>query len=162
MLLQIYIQQINVAVHHELETPYGIWKAFLPTTDNNGIDMKTHSHGINIGLNWNKELFLQIYGFLFRKKSSFAPTFLLPKSNDRQRLLSKKGLLKVYGIFIIYKCKTKLDLDFSNEHKSYEKRLLCAPEMTNCCSIKWYGLNFSSNSRRDAKPTMHIWKCHLQ
>ena len=112
--------------------------------------------------------------FFFRKKSSFEPTFLLPKSNDPQRLLSKEGLLKVYGIFINYKCQTKLDLDFSNEsksklneglsneHKSYEKRLLCAPDMTNCCSIKWYGLNFSSNSRRDAKPTMHIWKCHLK
>ena len=40
------LQQINEAVNHELETPYGIWKAFLPTTDNNGNEKPTHMASI--------------------------------------------------------------------------------------------------------------------
>lgn len=44
---------------------------------------------------------------------------------------------KIRDTFLIYKNITKFHLDFSSENKSYEKRLLCAPDMTNCCSIKW-------------------------
>lgn len=43
---------------------------------------------------------------------------------------------KIRATFIIYKHITRLQLDFSSQNKSYEKRLLCAPDMTNCCSIK--------------------------
>ena len=30
---KILLQKTNIAVHHEVETVYSLWQAFLPTTD---------------------------------------------------------------------------------------------------------------------------------
>ena len=41
---KILLQKTNIAVHHEVETVYSLWQAFLPTTDvtwHHGIDIKS-------------------------------------------------------------------------------------------------------------------------